>query len=368
MRRPLTVCLVAPVPPPYGGIAHWTSMVTRYAAASRPDLRLEVVDTAPRWRAIDDLAVWKRVFGGGVQLLRDVARFLFVLAGKRPHAVHLTTSGQLAVVRDISIMLLARAFGTPVVYHLRFGRIAQIAGEDTREWRLIKVALRLATVVVPIDTETERAIRARVPSAYVERIPNCVDVSELPLPESQRPATKTALFLGWVIPTKGVHELIEAWARLKPRGWRLVVAGPGSPEYPRKLIARLDAENVELVGELSHSEAMRAMASADVFVFPSHTEGFPNVILEAMALGRAIIATRVGAIPEMLAGDCGVTVASGNIEELTAALRRLTADERIRAELGARAHARATAEFGIGAVFERYVRLWRRPTSDHGNS
>jgi glycosyltransferase involved in cell wall biosynthesis len=68
------------------------------------------------------------------------------------------------------------------------------------------------------------------------------------------------------------------------------------------------------------------MQAADLFVLPTYTEGFPNVILEAMAAGKAIISTRVGAIPEMLAVDenesCGLVIAPRDAGALVAALRR----------------------------------------------
>jgi hypothetical protein len=69
----LRVCLIAPLPPPYGGIANWTQLVRRYALV-RSDFNLDIVDTSPRWRAIDDIVLWKRAAGGGYNycaIMRD---------------------------------------------------------------------------------------------------------------------------------------------------------------------------------------------------------------------------------------------------------------------------------------------------------
>lgn len=357
MERALDVCLVAPLPPPYGGIAHWAQMLLRYAE-SRPEVRFHVVDIAPRWRTIHDLSVWKRAVGGGAQLLRDVARFSWTLARKRPHVVHLTTSGQLALVRDVVLGAIARLFRVPVAYHLRFGRVPEIAAAGTREWRLLRRAMAGATRVISIDSATEAAIRAHAAEVAVERIPNCVDPAELPRAPAARPAIRTAMYLGWVVPTKGISELVDAWARLAPSGWRLVVAGPCEAGYREDLASRR-VPGVEFPGELAHAEAMRQLAASDVFVLPSYTEGFPNVVLEAMTLGKAIVATSVGAIPEMLAGGAGITVEPRNVGELAAALGRVIGDEQLRLQLGRRARERAIAEYSIEAVFERYRRSWR---------
>jgi glycosyltransferase involved in cell wall biosynthesis len=352
---PLRVCLVAPLPPPYGGIAHWTQMVTGYAA-SRDDVVLDVVDIAPRWRDIDDLAVWKRVLFGGLQLLRDRARVRRALR-TRPHALHLTTSGQLAIIRDIAVLAAARRAGVPAFYHLRFGRIPELAGGTSREWRLFTRAARLAHTVVAIDAATAAAIRAHLPGVRVVQVPNCVDLSDLPAPSLG--AERTAVFLGWVVPTKGIEELVRAWAQVRPAGWRLQIIGPGNPEYGAGLLAAHRPEGVAFLGERHHAEAMQAVAQADLFVLPSYTEGFPNVIMEAMALGKPIVATTVGAIPEMLADDCGLLTPPRDADALAAALARVVGDDALRARLGANARARAVAQYGLEAVFSHYQLLWR---------
>jgi glycosyltransferase involved in cell wall biosynthesis len=135
------------------------------------------------------------------------------------------------------------------------------------------------------------------------------------------------LYLGHMVPTKGMKESMEAWQQLRPQGWRLRLAGQGSAAYQKELpgIVGPDA-GVEFLGDLPPEMAWRCMQAADLFVLPTYTEGFPNVILEAMAAGKAIISTRVGAIPEMLAVDenesCGLVIAPRDAGALVAALRR----------------------------------------------
>lgn len=354
--RTLHVQLVAPLPPPYGGIAHWTQMLLRHAVRC-PGVRLHVVDTAPRWRTIHDVRLWKRAVGGSIQLVRDLARVARALL-RKPDAIHLTTSGQLAVVRDLCIASIARIFRVALVYHIRFGRIPAIAEADTREWKVLRAVIRSATVVVPIDEATESTIRAHEPRANVERIPNCVDPQELPVPPAPGDRAPTVVYLGWVIPTKGIAELVHAWSTIDTRGWRLLLAGPADDEYRRQLAGASPPPNLEFTGELPHADAMQAVARADVIVLPSYTEGFPNVILEAMTLGRAIVATDVGAIPEMLRDGRGVLVPPRDAAALASALARVMADGELRRELGARARAHAHAVYSIDAVFKRYVKLW----------
>ena len=355
-ESPLRVCLIAPLPPPYGGIGHWTLMVTNYAA-SRSDVQFHVVNTAPRWRAFEDLAIWKRVLGGGLQLLRDVLRVLKEFH-QQPAVVHLTTCAQLSVIRDLVILWIARRKGIPVIYHLRFGRIPQLACGSSREWRLLSHAMRRAHTVVAIDAATTAAIRRHLPEVHVIETPNCIDLATLPPSEMVEDGPRV-MFLGLLIPSKGIEELLQAWAELRPPGWQLQIVGHSSPEYLQHLQNTYRPEDVEFLGNQPHTEAMRLLAATGVFVLPSHTEGFPNVIVESMALGKPIIATRVGAIPEMLANDCGMLIDAHDVPALKEALGRMIGDADLRRRLGGKARERARKHYALDVVFSQYMTIWR---------
>jgi len=356
--KSLRVVLVAPLPPPYGGIGNWTVLVRRFAQG-RNDICMDIVDTSPRWRAIDDLAVWKRVIFGGGQLVRDYMRFLRV-SWKRPDVIHLTTSGQLATVRDMAILATARLLRISSVYHMHFGRIPQIAQKNTQEWRILAKAMRMASAVIAIDPETAATIARLLPGVPVVRIPNGIDLAALPPSVSTLPR-HTLTFLGWVIPTKGVAELCQAWAQSQSSltGWCCIVVGPGAEGYRQELRSRFGPEHLEFLPQQSHAAAMRLMAASDVFVLPSYTEGFPNVIIEAMAMGKSIIASNVGAIPEMLSGGCGVVIPAKDVDALVKAIREVCSDAEMRMTMGARAQVKARTEYAMDRVLEQLMSVWR---------
>ena len=359
-KPPLRICLVAPLPPPFGGIATWTGLMRQYAQ-DRTDVGLHIVDTAPRWRAIDDLSLWKRALGGGIQLIRDYARFCRVLR-VRPDIIHLTTSGQLSVVRDLTILATARRLGIPTVYHIRFGRIPEIASANTGECRMLARAIGLAHTVIAIDPSTAETIGRLFPKARIIRIPNGVDFKELPPPQSPSPM-RTLIYLGWVIPAKGMSELLQAWVRLPEMGWRCLVVGSGSEKYRQELLERFHPRHLEFLPAQPHAEAMRLLASAEAFVLPSHTEGFPNVVVEAMAMGKPIIATRVGAIPEMLSDGCGMLIPPKDADALQAAMHSIFSNADVRAAMGTRAGHKARQTYAMDKVFEQCVSLWRDVSS-----
>lgn len=355
----LSVCLVSPFPPPYGGIAHWTAMVTAYARG-REDAEITLINTAPSWRSLHSDGLVLRAVGGGIQLVRDVLRLATALRTKRFDVIHLPTSGHLSSVRDVVISQVAAFFGVPLVFHIRFGRIPAIAAAETLEWRLLRKVIRRAASVVAIDGATFAAVQQHVPEANLCLIPNCVNLSGLPTPKQHSLETKKALFVGWVVATKGIGELFESWSRIRPEGWVLEIVGSVDEAYKAQLQARFPVASIEFLGLLPHAETMARMARCDLFVLPSYTEGFPNAVVEAMALGRPIIATTVGAIPEMLQGEAGILVESRNVEQLSAAIQRVTEDSDLREQLGSRAQKRAKANYTIDVVFDAYVSRWNR--------
>jgi len=354
------VCLVSPMPPPLGGISRWTLLMQQYANCQQ-NIKLMHVNTANRWRRIDDLAIWKRVMGGGIQLLLDYFSYILALM-KKPDVTHLTTSGGIGAIRDVVFFLTSRLLRVPIVYHIRFGRIPEIASKKTMEWRIITIALRLSNIVIAIDKSTFAAISFHLPSINVTYLPNPIDFSRLPLAEKNPIEQNYVLFLGWVIPTKGVAELVAAWAALAPQTWRLLLAGPGDKSYKQELITRYNPKNIEFIGEIAHDDAMRSMAQCSIFVLPSYTEGFPNAVLEAMAMGKPIIASSVGAIPDMLSEDCGIIVRPKNIDEIRNALALLIQNENLRSSLGENARKKARGKYSVEVVFASYTDIWQNLT------
>ena len=361
---PVKVLIVSPIPPPRGGIGRWTVILLDWLRF-REDVKFFLVDISPRWPVVDHRRGAKRLLGGCFQGVRDLGRVLIQLLYAGPDVLHLTTSGSMACTRDIAVLSLAHLFRVPSVYHLHFGRVPQLAKSQGWEWRLLSAALRLARKVIVIDKATESELNPRLPAQKLLRIPNAISVDAMnPFNPSGTTQPKVVLFLGWVIPTKGIRELIEAWQTLNRRGWKLVVAGPGSRQYQQQMLHCVEGNlNVMLLGECSQLQAWQLMQQAQIFALPSYTEAFPYVILEAMAAGTAIVATQVGAIAEMLDAEtdrpCGLLVQPRDTAGLARALSHLMDDDVSRMELSLRARAKVEQCYGLEKVLGRYVNVWQ---------
>jgi glycosyltransferase involved in cell wall biosynthesis len=173
------------------------------------------------------------------------------------------------------------------------------------------------------------------------------------------PGALLVLALGRLVEKKGFGPLVEAAAGLP--GVHVAIAGAGDL---REGLARRIAETgapVRLVGPLGRVAVARALAAADVVAVPSvvdragNVDGLPNTLLEAMAAGRAVVASRVAGIPDVVTdGTNGLLVPPGDVSALRAALARLAADGPLRARLGVAARDSVRRRHGWDKAARRF--------------
>jgi glycosyltransferase involved in cell wall biosynthesis len=204
-----------------------------------------------------------------------------------------------------------------------------------------------------------------LPADRLAVIPNGVDVERFDQAEPLDRATLSvpadahlALFIGRIDPQKGVSVLLDAAGKLiasRP-AWHLAIAGDG-PERSRLQSATATVPNVHWLGR--RDDVPPLLKTADLLVLPSLWEGMPNVVLEAMAAGRAVVATAVEGTSELvIAGQTGWLVPAGDPEPLSDALLDAATDrERLR-RFGEAGRARVAERFTLGQMVERYEQVW----------
>lgn len=355
----LKICFVAPLPPPYGGIANWMAMLSRYLSKERAsDVAFSIVDTSPKKRVTEGRGLLHRVFGGMLSLVKTSFSLKKELKSSYPDCVHITTSGSLGLMRDRVALKFLGKNKINTVYHIRFGRVGKLLQCNNWEGKLLVYNLRLSNSIIAIDEETYKCL---IDYGFGDKsycLPNCIDLKELP--KCSPIKEKTISFIGWVIPAKGIAELVQAWKEIPAEisiGWKLEIIGPYNKEYIDTFKIQ-NSDNIVLTGELEHNQALERLNVSSVFVLPSYTEGFPNSVLEAMALGKTVIATDVGAIPQMLSSGCGIVVKSKNVTELRSALIKVMTENVD--EFGIKALKRVKEEYEISKVVEQYIKLWRK--------
>ncbi|MCA1962014.1 MAG: glycosyltransferase [Desulfomonile sp.] len=233
--------------------------------------------------------------------------------------------------------------GKPLVVSFR-GDDGYLA-RDRFVWRVFtKWVERRASVIAPVSGELVRIlVELGVPETKC-RLPRFgVDTETFhpPAEKKLRREHPTVLFVGSLIPRKGLHDLLEALACPDLARTTLVVVGDG---YDRsRLVEMADrlglSVRIEWKGTLAPGEVACEMRSADILCLPSSMEGRPNVVNEAMASGLPVIATRIGGIPDMVEeGKTALLHEPGDVQGLRQCLVALVHDPEARAQMGRAGH------------------------------
>lgn len=177
------------------------------------------------------------------------------------------------------------------------------------------------------------------------------------------------LGIGRIVAQKGFDVLIDAFAEAGIASHDLIIAGDGPEQAAllQRARARGVADRVIFHGRADREQAVALFKGCSFFALPSRMEPFGIVNLEAMASGKAVVASRVGGVPEVvLDGETGVLVPPGNVGALAAVLRRLAIDESLRDRLGAAGRCRVE-DFTWPAITRAYRQVYM-DVLGHGNA
>jgi glycosyltransferase involved in cell wall biosynthesis len=231
---------------------------------------------------------------------------------------------------------------------------------------LVIATLRRADRLIALTESTRVFLSQYGRPGATQWVPNFVDLRDFKdVPDRQsRTRPVEILFVGWIIEAKGVNELLAAAKAIPGAHWTLV--GPQNDEFEaqiRPVLADLGGR-VDVVSAMPRAEVISLYRRSDIFVLPSWREGFPNVVLEAMASGLPVVATTVGAVPYAVTdGVEGFLVTPKHVDGFTSAVLRLVESQTLRLEMGARARHRVEREFAMDLVIERLRGIYAEMTS-----
>jgi glycosyltransferase involved in cell wall biosynthesis len=257
--------------------------------------------------------------------------------------------------------------GTPVVVSLRG---SDVPGYDPHNWVLQVVHRFLAPLtrwiwrradrVVALSESLGQLALRTLPDLSYSVVPNGVDLAlfhPAPAGKRRRPGPIRCLAVARLVERKGLGDLIRAMALLERGRFELEIVGGGADERVlQELSIELGvARDVHFTGALSRPEVAQRYRDADLFTLPSSAESFGNVFAEALASGLPIVATAVGAIPDLVEhGTNGLLVQPGDIKALAGAIRYLADDPELRTGMAQRNRAKAEASLEWANVTQRY--------------
>lgn len=253
----------------------------------------------------------------------------------RPDIVHLNTSiDQKAYWRDLVYLGVARLMGRKVVNQIHGGAMPQNFFLRSRSltW-VLRRALLASHAVTVLSSEELKAYRAFDGRINVHLVPNAIEVEHLI--DAPRTANRDKplrlVYVGRLVETKGLFETVEALYLLKSRGcaFTMRIAGGGADDAAlREAVSKAGLESeVSFLGPVFGEAKHRLWLESDVFVFPTHFEGLPYALLEAMAAGCVPVTCPVAAIPDVMQdGVHGLFVPPKKPSILADALARLDVD------------------------------------------
>ena len=237
----------------------------------------------------------------------------------------------------VGAALAARLLGLPLVATAH-GSDINVSGRQRLLRPQIRAALRSAQRVIAVSAPLAQAVAelTRLPASRVACIP-CAGYSPAvfrPRTQDERaalrralgvaPGTRIVLFVGHLVPVKALDVLLRAWALLSSDApTHLILIGEGGEREALEALARQEgvADRVEFLGPRPQPVVADWVVAADLLCLPSHAEGSPNVVVEALASGTPVVASRVGGIPDLVEdGVNGLLVPPADPAALAAAL------------------------------------------------
>ncbi len=237
----------------------------------------------------------------------QLARLGRLIRSTDARLVHIHTCSGLSFFRSTIDMLAAQGLGCRVILHIH-GAQFDVFHDSLPTWRrrLIRWSLERADRVVALSESWQRKLRTIAPTARVTVMENAVAIP----PYVEAPARSGPcrfMMLARMDEWKGVNDLLAACRHLHQNGtpFEMVLAGPPGTAGDAGVLANRIREAalegiVHYVGTVHGRRKTELLESADVFVQPSHHEGMPIALLEALAHGRPVVATSVGAVPEVI--------------------------------------------------------------------
>lgn len=333
--------IFAPLPPPVGGIASIVAMLHK-GLADRQDIGF-----------VSPIAKKNGLVSSLLRSLRNFFRLLFAIKKTRIGGRVLLFSSEAAsffekTAWSILILALRRK---PVVFMVSglFPQFWENLNSIGHKFLTFLINRKSITLVAQSESWLNY-YRSIFPSADI-KLASATAAEDFFSHQrtgvsSKHPAR--LLFVGWIIPDKGIFDLLDAMVilvRTHP-DVRLRLAGPlfdKDDAWKQAVAIRGISNQVEFLGVISdRKKLIQELDAASIFVFPSHFEGFPVALLEAITLGLPCIGTSVGGIPDILDnGVAGILVEPKAPQELAEALYKLITDNNLREEIATRASERA---------------------------
>jgi len=336
-----------------GGIATWSM-----------GIRNSKIKEAHEVEYVNTSVIGKRVVQlyGRKHPLEEIKRTLRILSETKkkmvefqPDIVHINSSGSLSgMVRDIMCSKITKKSRIIVQFHFNVPTVVS----DWFSSIIVSILVKSINACITLNNSShaflERYIR-KDSSLVSTVIPNFLPSKTAEKALNLRRIfgeVRSVVFVGHISRLKGSDIIIQLAKIHKELQFRLI--GQISREFSEISLP----ENLKMIGEKNHNQVCEELSKADLFLFPSRSEGFPFALLEAMAHGLPIIASSVGAIPDMIEDKGGIVVENINFMNFDKALKKVVSCEELRRGMSKWNIDKVKTDYSENMVISRLLKIY----------
>ncbi len=343
--RPRKVLVVAPGQATRGGITSVVRLHTRADVWQAMNCRLLATH--------DDRGKWHKMIAALKAYIQAPGMV------RKSSLVHVHLAGQMSLLRKLPIIALAKMMRRPLILHVH-ALSPESLFTDTPRWAFY-YAFKSADLVIALSQSWAELIRQRSPASKVAVVQNPVLAHSCKVPLSTD--CPMVLFVGKLEERKGYADLIQAAkivhdALPNVQFW---FAGHGELEKAGQLAKTLGLEHrIRLLGWMEEESLAQIWKKATIFCLPSHNEGVPMAVLEAMSHGVPVVCTPVGGLPELIEdGRNGLFTQPANSGSISDAILSLLQDEALRKSIGEAGYLTVQQKCGLETVSDRLKLIYQ---------
>lgn len=276
--------------------------------------------------------------------------------------VYVHTSSDNSFYRKLPFILLALVFRQRVVLHVHpahfYDFVCQSRGGKRK---LIDFVLMRVHAAVVLSEGIKNNMERVMVGQPVFVLPNSVDCARLTNRLGYQRRVANLLYLGWFIKKKGVYDLVDSVGLLLEKGFSLTLDFYGTKQVGalRAYVKSKGLESaIRVNGWIGDEEKLKALYTSTMLVLPSHTEGMPNVILEAMATRTPIVSTLSGGLKDILKDEKNAIIAEvANPEHLSERIQECLENHCLREEMAENAYREVKEKYDVSVIKKAFGRI-----------
>lgn len=353
-----------------GGIRSLTKKMTD--SFSNEEYELVHVGVAYRRAKCNNCGIIKRAIDGLLDLYDTRRAVRAILKQYKDIAImHTMTSGSLGTFGDYVLGRLCKRNGIKIVMHCHYGCISEDYNRKGLMGWFLRKTIRIYDQIWVLDTRSYKTLNDdQKLNNKIHLTPNPIHVTP-DLKFNPRKYEKIA-FVGNLIPSKGLYELIEAVKQCS-NNTVLTVVGPGDDNvvtHIKQLAGELINTKIRLVGSLPNQQAIEMIKSMDIIALPTYyqSEAFPISILEAMSYGKMVISTPRAAIKDMLTAldgtECGCLVRERSVDDIAEAIKWCQLHPDLADERCQKAYDKVYNCYRTDVIYDLYRSLYKKVLSE----